>query len=825
MFQMCGWGYWSKQTEIVRSVFENKRTTVKACHGPGKALTLDTVIPTSSGKTTMGQIKPGEKLYDENGNICQVVAQTEIHERECYQIEFDDGSKIKCSDNHLWNVLLADEKHRQRARSKYCNRKKITDWRNSWDKTVTMKTSELLSKPLKTKNSGRRYSIPTCSAIEGKKIDIPAYTFGLWLGDGTAIQSAITMDPKDIFHLKPFIEAEGIVLKKRKHKYSYGLCGGSFISFLRSFNLIGNKHIPQEILRADKETRKKVLMGIVDSDGHACGKGEYEIMMVDKGLMDDIYDLICGLGYKAFMNKKKVSLNGEKRPDGYRIRFSPQEQVSLLPRRQVVFSENQSSRKTIRLIKNISPIGRQKVKCIQVSSESGLFLCGKQMIPTHNSYVVARIIISFLYYYALQGKTAKAITTAPTFRQVEKVVWKEVRAAINKSKIPLGGHLTKVEYKISDDIFAFGFSPDNPDAAQGIHDENLLIVIDEASGVPNIIHEAMNAMLTSENNHEIMIGNPTQANGYFFESFSSPLWNKISISAFETPNFTYNKIKTPQQLADMTQEEVMKLPLPAPYLTTPMWVWERVIEWGIDSIPFQSRVMALFPTEGDDVLIPFSLCEKSLEYEIKNKSKTSTKAIGIDVARYGSDTTTLTCVDSEEVLDVTWHSGKSLMKTVAKAVKMFKAMGMSKKTDCFVVDDTGLGGGVTDRLLELGYNVVAVNFGAKKLCASFTSEINPKNDKAVIFWFLQDKIKNGNFKIIDKGKLLAQLPTVRYNITTSDQFEILSKDAMKKEGLTSPDFADSLALACWGTRQSSTSNINQLLRGPSIMGNMGLQTF
>jgi len=155
------------------------------------------------------------------------------------------------------------------------------------------------------------------------------------------------------------------------------------------------------------------------------------------------------------------------------------------------------------------------------------------------------------------------------------------------------------------------------------------------------------------------------------------------------------------------------------------------------------------------------------------------------------------------------------MQTVGLAVEMFKDLGFNKQRDVIVVDDTGVGGGVTDRLRELGYHVIAFNFGGKPHTDS--NDIDPLNAKAELFWNVREVMRSGDFKIIDKGKLLSQLSNIRYNITSSDKFEIIDKTKMQKLGYESPDYADSFALALWGLRK--TVGMAEGITG-TVMGNL-----
>ena len=413
------------------------------------------------------------------------------------------------------------------------------------------------------------------------------------------------------------------------------------------------------------------------------------------------------------------------------------------------------------------------------------------------SYIAARAALAYLFAYP----NSVVLTTAPTWRQVEDIIWREINRAISLTGGKLGGQPLKTRFEISPKWYAKGISSDKPDNVQGYHAEHILIIVDEAAGVTPAILQAIEGLLTSANVRLLYIGNPTVGFGPFYDSHKSSFFNKIKISVFDTPNFTYNNIKTISDLKQYnTQQELMDLPLVYQELVTPLWAWERLMDWGEASPIFQSRVMAIFPEEGSDTLIPLHVVERALIKTFDEKEwqhRPRNKVIGIDVARFGENTTVFTAMDNAKMLALEWHGGKNLMTTVGKAIEIFNRLGFDKLYDKFVVDDTGLGGGVTDRLAELGYIVQPVNFGS-----SSSDPESYVNIKAEIMWHLHSLFIQDEISIMDIGKLVAQLPTTRYDYNSRSQLAIVSKAQMKKDGLQSPDFADSLALACWGIRSS-----------------------
>lgn len=412
------------------------------------------------------------------------------------------------------------------------------------------------------------------------------------------------------------------------------------------------------------------------------------------------------------------------------------------------------------------------------------------------SYNVARIALAFLYAFP----NSIVVTTAPTFRQVDNVIWRELRGAHERSKVPLGGKLNQTELELGSNWYAFGVASDKPDNVRGIHATggHILIIVEEAQGIAKDILTALEGNLTSNDVSLIYIGNPTVGYGTFFDSHKSPLFHKIVITVFDTPNFKANNIKTVADLKKFKElKDMDSLKLPYPQLVTPQWAWGRLQEWGEDSPMFRSLVLAEFPEESTDTLIPLQWIKESLDLEPDLKEwQYRVNVVGIDCARFGDDTTVFTAVDGYHLgcitRDIQWHNGKDTMKTVGKAINVFNQAGYDHGRDMFVVDDTGVGGAVTDRLLELGYNVIPINFGES------SSEEGFVNKKAEIFWTLRKQFQNRSIKLIDKGKVVNELNIVRYDFNSKSDIFIVPKKKMKAEGLGSPDFADSMALAVYG---------------------------
>lgn len=398
------------------------------------------------------------------------------------------------------------------------------------------------------------------------------------------------------------------------------------------------------------------------------------------------------------------------------------------------------------------------------------------------SYCAARTALWFLYSYP----NSKVITTAPTFRQVEDILWRELRNAKSKAIVPLTGRLNKTSLDLSEEWFAIGLSTNEPDRFQGYHAEHILLVVDEAAGVDEQIFIASDGIVTSDGARVLYIGNPTNLGGTFYKSFRSEGVNKITVSAFDTPNFTKFGI-TLNDIRNGTWQEKIDDILPAPYLITPEWVADKFTKWGEGTPMWSARVLGEFPEQGEDTLIPLIYIEKAVN-RILEPNPEDSEQIGADIARFGVDKTVFMCRKGPKVIAVEEYSQGDTMKT-AQDLHVFAGFHPAAQ---IYIDEIGVGAGALDRLkqIEEKHLVQGVNVGMPSQDPEMFINL-----RAEIYWALRERFLEGNIQIPNDDELMAQLANIKFKYTNKGQIQIEAKEEMKKRGLPSPDKADSLSLA------------------------------
>lgn len=378
------------------------------------------------------------------------------------------------------------------------------------------------------------------------------------------------------------------------------------------------------------------------------------------------------------------------------------------------------------------------------------------------------------------------VTTAPTFRQVEKMMWKEIRHAHNHSNVRLVGKVLKTpNMTAGDKWYAMGLSTKDPDAFQGFHAVHILIIADEASGIPEKIFDAIDGVTTSAHARILLLGNPTNPLGRFAKSFKDPTTGKIHVSAWDTPNFTMNGIKNAKQLIELGDSGKLEtMPIPFPFLITPMWAYRRAKQWGIDSPMWQTRVEGNFPEDLDDILIPLYKVEEAMSEErrltiIRNMEQQFT---GLDVARFGDDSTVFATRHGLYWEELITTNKQDTRQTFSKA----KVMGLFP----YLIDDIGVGGGVTDSFSEENLEGYGINVStAAKDSETFV------NLRSELAWKFRELILSDQVSLPYDEDLMAQLSNIKF-VYRSGRIAVEAKDEIKKRtNGQSPDKADAVFLS------------------------------
>lgn len=378
----------------------------------------------------------------------------------------------------------------------------------------------------------------------------------------------------------------------------------------------------------------------------------------------------------------------------------------------------------------------------------------------------------------------RVVATAPTRQQLNDVLWAEVAKWQEAS--PLLKEILKWTktyiYMVGMEKrwFAVARTATKPENMQGFHEKNMLFLVDEASGVSDAIMEAILGTLTGANNLLVMCGNPTQRTGIFHDSHTADRANYYTM-----------------RVSSRDSKRTDKANIAA---------LER--KYGKDSNVVRVRVDGEFPKQDDDVFISIDLCEQATMTDIYLgdvlKVPPPFVNIGCDVARYGSDETVIFSSAGGYVYAPIVRNGQDTMRTVGDLLQEARRLHNEFPAAKVIVkvDDTGLGGGVTDRMREIinvearaeysWLRLVPVNFASS---VRHIKAAQYYDDIATYMWAVtRDLLQEKAVRIPNDADLIAQLSIRKYILTSRGLQKLESKDAMKARGVGSPDRADALAL-------------------------------
>jgi predicted phage terminase large subunit-like protein len=369
---------WHRHVEVLAQVLEDvesgkhKRVMIWIPPRHGKALAVDTPIPTPDGWRRMDELRPGDSVFAGDGSVTRVRAVSPIwRDRDVYAVTTKEGhAPIIADAAHEWPVRL-------------CRKHKVVQKHE----TAWLAARKSPRRPLVHQHSG-------LALTEDVALPIGPYTLGAWLGDGNNRVAFITCHEDDQPHLRGRIESEGYGTRQHTDTKNVGVLG--LISQLRAAGLLRNKHIPAAYLRASTVQRLALLQALIDTDGYVAPDGQVEFCATHKRLAEDVRALVTTFGVKAAMIEGRATLDGRDCGAKYRVMFYMAGAASL-PRKA---ARCKDGTKQPGHYLRFAYAGKADTLCIEVEHPSHTFLAGEGMIPTCNSELVSR---TFTAWYLLRN--------------------------------------------------------------------------------------------------------------------------------------------------------------------------------------------------------------------------------------------------------------------------------------------------------------------------------------------------------------------------------------------------------------------------------------
>ncbi len=390
------------------------------------------------------------------------------------------------------------------------------------------------------------------------------------------------------------------------------------------------------------------------------------------------------------------------------------------------------------------------------------------------SFVLAILVLWWLYC-----RRGMVVTTAATWEQTERVLWREIATRHAAARVPLPGQLMQVELRLAPDWYAVGLNTKEAGAFRGRHHARLLVIMDEAPAIADTIHDEASSLATGENNVIVMVGNPLDSHGAFHRAFVKGPWKRLHFSCLNHPNVLLGR-------------EII------PGAVTRSWVKEQADRYGEDSPLYASRVLGEFPAGGSFAVIPAGLVDKAMEetqyraaLAALEKRQTAGQwvepvVLACDVARYGVNRTVLIHRRGRVVTKIDHWSGLDTMMTVGLIVQAWR----ETEAQWVIVDEVGLGGPVVDRLLELEVPVVGFHSGR------VASDKALYGNRRAEGWFrLRQLLEGGGLLLPEHEDLRADLVEPRYQVNSAGKIMVEKKEDLRRRGVQSPDFADALVMS------------------------------
>ena len=310
---------------------------------------------------------------------------------------------------------------------------------------------------------------------------------------------------------------------------------------------------------------------------------------------------------------------------------------------------------------------------------------------------------------------------------------------------------------------------ENPEALQGFHSENMMMILDEASGIDDILFQVGEGALSTPGAKILMTSNPTRTSGYFFDS--------------------HHRMRDQWYCMKVSHEDSE--------FVTDTYVANMKLQYGEDSNVYRVRVLGEFPSSDDDTVIPLDLVEAATTRNIERVADIR-PVWGLDVARYGNCRTALAKRQGNSLIEPvkSWHK-RDLMEVAGIVQAEYEDTPSDQVPAEILVDSVGLGAGVVDRLREMALPVRGVQAGER---ASGRDRFS--NLKAELWWRARDWFDTREVTMPNDDALIGQLVSVRYKYLSTGKIQIESKEDMMKRGVKSPDEADAFVLTfAGGTRR------------------------
>lgn len=375
---------------------------------------------------------------------------------------------------------------------------------------------------------------------------------------------------------------------------------------------------------------------------------------------------------------------------------------------------------------------------------------------------------ALVLWYLTTRYPCKILVTAPTASQLYDALFAEIKSRLRRMPAAISDLFEATSDRV---VLAAGpteafcsartSSKERPESLAGVHSENVLLIADEASGIPEEVFESAAGSMSGASATTLLLGNPLRSSGFF--------WRTQTELADEWWTRTVSCLDSPLVSAD--------------------FISDMASRYGDESNAWRCRVLGEFPEADDDTYIPLHLIEAATHRDIK-QSPSAAVVWGVDCARYGSDRSALAKRRGAELVEVKTWRDKSTMELAGIILDEYENTPITDRPQEICVDVIGIGAGVLDRLIELDTPARGINVAESAAMNQKYMRLRDELWGKAREWFetRESKIPGGD------AQLVHELAAPRFAFTSTGKIKIESKDDMKKRGIRSPDIADAVCL-------------------------------
>lgn len=777
--------------------------------GGGKGIALTTALPTPSGWVSMGDVKVGDTLFDEQGQACTVTAVSDVCTRQCFRLTFDDGATLVADDVHRWVTFTAKELAAPAARNATLP-----------PPGAAVRDTSQLHATLRENHAIAQHA---ALALPPAALPVPPYTLGVWLGDGTSRNGLLAEED----YVWERMASEGFDVRHNAlDEDAHGVVG--LKAALRDCGVLHNKHIPLAYLRASYSQRLALVQGLMDTSGHVAVDGGCAFDNTSEQLAHDVLHLVRTLGIKASLRRETPSPHGREAGAMWRVAFVTSSPVVGLPRKAQRLRPHTRSTAQFRHLVACDRVPSVPTRCIAVDSPSRQYLAGHAMVPTHNTDLAIGLALTEhrrVQFFRREGPQLKGVLD---------------RVAELAGRSKLGGNPPVYRDEQADRQIEFNSMPNAGDETKYQGRAKDLLVIDEAANfLESQVRFVKGWVRVSRNQRTrtlLTFNPPTTSDGRWVIDFFGPWLNKrhslypsqpgqlryvyvdpatgkdtwlmdddprpfVLVNGKRVYDFDPSAYQPEDIVTPESRTFIPSRVSDNPYLTSTGYIQQ------LQALPEPLRSQMLYGDFDAGVMddqwqvIPTAWVEAAMARWKPRDPKGEMMSIGVDVARGGQDNTVIAFRHADrQAGHAKWFD--KLLVEPGKATPDGNAVAglvVAHRRDRapIHIDVIGVGASPYDTLKSIGQEVYGINVSTSATRTDRSGRLQFFNLRSQLWWQLREDLDPANatgIALPPDNDLLRELTAPRWSLSGATLKVESREDIVERLGY-SPDRATAVILA------------------------------